>query len=64
MEIKKLFYNENDNEENSYFFSSSIGRRKNVDGKSYFVRGYFKGDKDFEKTMEDLAIHHAMQGGR
>ena len=64
MEIKKLFYNENDNEENSYFFSPSIGRRKNVDGKTYFVRGYFKGDKDFEKTMEDLAIHHAMQGGR
>lgn len=59
MEIKKLFYSENDNGENSYFFSPSIGRRKNVSGKTYFVRGYFTGDKDFEKTMEDLAIQHA-----
>ena len=64
MEIKKLFYNQNDNEENSYFFSPSIGRRKNVDGKAYFIRGYFKGDKDFEKAMEDLAIQHAMHGER
>ena len=43
-------------EKNCYFFSPSISKRKTVGGKIYYVRRYFKGGKDFEKTMENLAI--------
>ena len=62
--IKKLFYNGEDYEKNCYFFSPSIGKRKTVGGKAYFVCGYFKGDKDFEKTMETLAIQRNVQNMR
>ena len=43
-------------EKNCYFFSPSISKRKTVGGKIYYVRRYFSGGKDFEKTMENLAI--------
>ena len=43
-------------EKNCYFFSPSISKRKTVGGKIYYVRRYFRGGKDFEKTMENLAI--------
>ena len=43
-------------EKNCYFFSPSISKRKTVGGKIYYVRRYFKGGKDFEKTMKSLAI--------
>ena len=43
-------------EKNCYFFSPSISKRKTVGGKNYYVRRYFRGGKDFEKTMENLAI--------
>ena len=43
-------------EKNCYFFSPSISKRKTVGGKNYCVRRYFSGAKDFEKTMESLAI--------
>lgn len=42
--------------ENCYIFSPSISRRKAIGGKTYLVRGYFKGGKDFEKTMQNLAV--------
>ena len=61
--IKKLFYNGEDYE-NCYFFSPSISKRKTVGGKDYFVCGYFNGDKDFEKTMENLAMQHNVQNMR
>lgn len=61
--IKKLFYNGEDYE-NCYFFSPSISKRKTVGGKNYFVCGYFNGGKDFEKTMENLAIQHNVQNMR
>ena len=43
-------------EKECYFFSPSISKRKTVSGKNYYVRRYFRGAKDFEKTMENLAI--------
>lgn len=39
-----------------YTFAPSISMRKIVDGKTYYVRRYFKGGKDFEKTMQSLAV--------
>lgn len=42
--------------ENYYIFSPSISKQKTVDGKTYYVRRYFKGEKDFEKTMQNLAV--------
>ena len=46
-------------EKNCYFFSPSISKRKTVGGKIYYVRRYFRGGKDFEKTMERLAVNQA-----
>lgn len=59
--MKKLFYSGEDYEENCYFFSPSISKRKTVGGRTYFVRRYFKGGKDFEKTMENLAVQHNIE---
>lgn len=38
-----------------YSFKPSISRQKTIGGKSYYVRRYFKGDKDFAEVMERLA---------
>lgn len=46
-------------EENCYLFSPSVSQRRKVSGKSYFVRRYFRGGQDFEKTMEQLAVNHS-----
>ena len=43
-------------EANCYLLFPSISRRKAIGGKTYYVRGYFKGGKDFEKTMQTLAV--------
>ncbi len=48
-------------EENCYLFSPSISKRRSVGGKSYYVRRYFRGGQDFEKTMERLATKQANQ---
>ena len=45
-----------DYEENCYLFSPSISKRRSVGGRTYYVRRYFKGGQDFEKTMERLAV--------
>ena len=42
-------------EANCYQLFPSISKRKNIGGKTYFVRRYFNGDKDFEKSMQNLA---------
>ena len=52
--VQKAFYNGEDYG-NCYLFSPSISRRKNVGRQTYYVRRYFRGDKDFERTMERLA---------
>ena len=48
-------------EKNCYLLAPSISRHETVGGKSYYVRRYFKGGKDFEKTMETLAVQHTVQ---
>ena len=52
--VQKAFYSGEDYE-NCYLFAPSVSRRETVSGKTYYVRRYFRGDKDFERTMERLA---------
>jgi hypothetical protein len=42
-----------------YTFSPSISKRKIVDSKAFYVRRFFTGGKDLEKTMERLAARQA-----
>ena len=56
--VEKAFYNGEDYE-NCYIFAPSISRRESVGRQTYFVRRYFKGGKDFERTMERLAADQA-----
>lgn len=44
-------------EKKCYLLAPSISRHETVGGKSYYVRRYFKGGKDFERTMERLAVN-------
>ena len=53
-----------DYEANCYLLFPSISKRKNVGGKIYFVRRYFNGDKDFEKSMQSLASKHIFENKR
>ena len=55
--VQKIFYGGEDYEKDCYFFSPSISKRKQVDGKAYYVRRYFKGGKDFGKTLESIAVN-------
>ena len=55
--VQKIFYSGEDYEKDCYFFSPSISKRKQVDGKAYYVRRYFKGGKDFGKTIESIAVN-------
>ena len=52
--VQKAFYSGGDHE-NCYLFSPSISKRKSVGRQTYYVRRYFHGGKDFEKTMKRLA---------
>ncbi len=56
---KEIYTSIEDYEKNCYLFSPSIGKRRMVGGKPYFVRRYFRGDNDFEETMKKLAINQA-----
>lgn len=51
-------------EANCYLLFPSISKRKNIGGKTYFVRRYFNGDKDFEKSMQILASQHTFKDKR
>ena len=53
---KEIYTSVEDYENNCYLFSLSISKRRSVGGRSYYVRRYFKGGQDFEKTMERLAV--------
>ena len=53
-----------DYEKNCHLFCPSISKRKNIGGKSYYVRRYFKGGKDFGKTMEILAAKQTHKNSR
>ena len=57
MTVQKIFYSGEDYEKDCYFFSPSISKRKQVDGKTYYVRRYFRGGKDFGKTLESIAVN-------
>lgn len=53
---KQIYSSIEDYEENCYLFSQSISRQRTVGGKTYYVRSYFKGGKDFNETVERLAV--------
>ena len=54
--VKKVFLASSDKFENCYIFSPSIGRKKNIGGKTYYVKRYFNGERDFETSMNNFAI--------
>ena len=56
--VQKVFYSGEDYE-NCYIFAPSISRRESAGRQTYYVRRYFKGGKDFERTMEQLAVNQA-----
>ena len=57
--MKNIYSSVEEYEKNCYLFAPSVSKRKTVGGKSYYVRRYFKGGKDFERTMERLAVNQA-----
>ena len=62
--VKKVFLASSENFENCYIFSPSIGRKKNVGGKTYNVKRYFNGDRDFETSMKKFATSQYYTNGR
>ncbi len=53
--MKNIYSSVEEYEKNCYLFAPSISRREKVGKQTYYVRRYFRGDKDFGKTMERLA---------
>ena len=62
--VKRVFLASSENFENCYIFSPSIGRKKNVGGKTYRVKRYFNGDMDFETAMKKFATNQYYTNGR
>lgn len=62
--IKRVFLASFDKFENCYIFSPSIGRKKNVGGKTYNVKRYFNGNRDFETAMKQFATNDYYKNGR
>lgn len=56
---KERYESIEDYEENCYLFSQSISRQRTVSGKTYYVRSYFKGGKDFEQAVTKLVTRQA-----
>ena len=54
--VQKVFYSGEDFEK-CYLFAQSISRRQSVGRQTYYVRRYFRGGKDFENTMAQLATN-------
>ncbi len=54
--VKRVFLASTDDFENCYIFSPSIGKKKNIGGKTYYVKRYFNGERDFETSMKNFAI--------
>ena len=61
--VQKAFYG-GGKPENCHLFSPSVSKRETVGGQTYYVRRYFKGGKDFERTMERLAVNQANKAAR
>ena len=57
--MKNIYSSVEEYEKNCYLFAPSISRREKVGKQSYYVRRYFRGGKDFERTMERLAVDQA-----
>lgn len=53
--VKETYNSIEDYEEKHYSFSPSIGKRREIGGKSYCVRRYFKGGTDFETAVRKIA---------
>ena len=51
-------------EADSSIFAPSISVHKTINGKPYYIRRFFKGGKDFEKTMRRLAVKQAYKDMR
>ncbi len=62
--VKRIFLANYENFENCYIFSPSIGRKKNVGGKTYRVTRYFNGNRDFETSMKELAAKQVNKTAR
>ena len=60
----KTIYGRIEDFENNYFFSPSISNRKTVGRPTYYVRRYFHGGKDFEKTMKSIAVQNTTKNTR
>ena len=54
--VKKAFLASSEDFENCYIFCPSIGKKKNIGGKTYYVKRYFNGERDFETSMKKFAI--------
>ena len=61
--VQKAFYS-GENHESCYLFSPSVSRRETVGKQTYYVRRYFRGGKDFEKTMKSIAIQNTTKNVR
>ena len=61
--VQKAFYSGEDYEK-CYLFAPSISRRESVGRQTYYVRRYFYGGKDFEKTMKSIAVQRTTKNVR
>ena len=62
--MKNIYSSVEEYEKNCYLFAPSISRREKVGKQTYYVRRYFRGDKDFGKTMERLATKQNYKNAR
>ena len=62
--MKNIYSSVEGYEKNCYLFAPSISRREKVGKQTYYVRRYFRGGKDFEKAMEQLAVNQANKAAR
>lgn len=63
LSVQKAFYSGEDYE-NCYLFSPSISKRKSVGRQTYYVRRYYNGGKDFEKTMKSIDVQRTTKNVR
>ena len=62
--MKNIYSSVEEYEKNCYLFAPSISRREKVGKQTYYVRRYFCGGKDFERTMEQLAVNQVNKAAR
>lgn len=53
-----------DNLPDHYLFSPSVMKKRTINGKTYIIRSYFAGKKDFAKVMTQLAMRQAYKDMR